>query len=58
MASKQEGPEWLHVDEEAGVENQHFPDNLKKPQQPGTDGDDPFGNEEVGEVQYRTMSWW
>jgi len=24
----------------------------------GAAHDDPFGNEEEGEVKYRTMSWW
>ncbi|CAG8172776.1 unnamed protein product [Penicillium salamii] len=52
MASRQEEPEWLQADE-----SQATSDDLKKSQEPDADGTDPFGNEEEGEVQYRTMSW-
>jgi hypothetical protein len=30
----------------------------KKEYADGTPANDPFGNEECGEVKYRVMSWW
>lgn len=58
MASKDEHPEWLHIDREAEGANHAHPDDLEKPQQNNADAEDPFGIVESGEVQYRTMSWW
>lgn len=58
MASKEEHPEWFHIDTEAEGANQNIADDLAKPQRMNTESEDPFGAVESGEVQYRTMSWW
>lgn len=41
------------------VESYHGQDEAEKaiPEKP-TPTDDPFGNEENGEVKYRVMKWW
>ncbi|PYH88306.1 amino acid transporter [Aspergillus ellipticus CBS 707.79] len=44
-----------------GVDDYNFVPDLEKKQHPddvSPEADDPFGNEEVGEVKYRTMGWW
>jgi hypothetical protein len=29
-----------------------------KPTMPSNEAEDPFGNEEHGQIKYRVMSWW
>ena len=56
MARTHKEPEWLGVDAEVGGESQNLPDDLRKSDELEVDAD-PFGHEEMGEVQSRTMGW-
>ncbi|KAJ6051414.1 uncharacterized protein N7446_006046 [Penicillium canescens] len=51
-------PEWDSVDAEAGPADQNLHDDMKKEDIYGGIDNDPFGNEEMAEVKYRTMKWW
>jgi hypothetical protein len=55
-ASRQ--PEWHSVNAEAGVAHPNLHDDMKKEDIYGDIHNDPFGNEEMAEVKYRTMKWW
>lgn len=51
-------PEWDPVDAEAGAADPNLHHDMKKEDIYGDIDNDPFGNEEMAEVKYRTMKWW